>query len=296
MKPTKRLIRLLSYLRISYTVKKTKKEDLIDHSHRPSKLLLLLEGRAVYDAASMLPMLGLKKCLPQGDNHPVLVFPGFLASSRSTQPLRQYLADLGYRSHRWKLGYNLGYSHKLHNDMRNRVIELVERYGEKISLVGWSLGGVYARELAREMPDVVRQVITMGSPFRGHPSSSNAHRVFNLFTEISYDDMPASFVQNMAYPPPVPTTALYTRGDGVVAWQSTVELSERYYVENIHVGGAHLGLGFNPRVLLALADRLAQPEGEWRPFKPPIWMKPLFHNWYPDWLVHGTENPLEAPG
>ncbi len=274
-------------------VKKAKQATLIDHSHRPSKLLLMLEGRAVYDAIAMLPMLGLKKYLPQGDNHPVLVLPGFLASSRSTQPLRAYLADLGYRSHRWKLGYNMGYSYKLHYGMRDRVTELAERYGQKVSLVGWSLGGVYARELAREMPDIVRQVITMGSPFRGHPSSSNVHSIFNMFSEVSYEEMPQSFLENMAHAPPVPTTALYTRGDGVVAWQSTVELSDRYDVENIHVGGAHLGLGFNPRALFALADRLAQPEGQWRPFKPSLWMKPLFRNWYPDWLVNGAEDPLE---
>ena len=272
----------------------TNEEDLIDHSHRPSKLLLMAEGRAVYDAAAMIPMLALKKFLPQGDNHPVLVFPGFLASSRSTRPLRQFLADLGYRAHRWKLGYNMGYSYKLHYGMRDRVTELVERYGEKISLVGWSLGGVYARELAREMPDIVRQVVTMGSPFRGHPSSSNIHKIFNMFTEVPYDEMPESFLQDMAHPPPVPTTALYTRGDGVVAWQSTVELSERSDVENIHVGGAHMGLDFNPRVLFVLADRLAQPEGQWQPFKPHFCMKPLFRNWYPDWLVHGNENPLKA--
>ena len=275
-------------------MKKKTKTDLIDHSHRPSKLLFALEGRAIYDAAAMVPMLGLKRFLPQGDNHPVLVFPGFLASSRSTQPLRQFLADLGYRSHRWKLGYNMGYSYKLHYGMRDRVTELVERYGDKISLVGWSLGGVYARELAREMPDIVRQVISMGSPFRGHPSSSNVDKIFNMFSEVPYDEMPDSFLQNMAHAPPVPTTALYTRGDGVVAWQSTVELSDRYDVENIHVGGAHLGLGFNPRVLIALADRLAQPEGSWRRFKPSFCMRPFFRNWYPNWLVHGSENPLEA--
>jgi pimeloyl-ACP methyl ester carboxylesterase len=275
-------------------VKKPEKKDLIDHSHRPSKLLLLAEGRAIYDAAAGLPVVALKKYLRQGDNHPVLVFPGFLASSRSTRPLRNFLADLGYRAHRWKLGYNMGYSYKLHYGMRDRVTELVERYGEKISLVGWSLGGVYARELAREMPDIVRQVVTMGSPFRGHPSSSNVHRIFNMFTEVPYDEMPNSFLQHMAHPPPVPTTALYTRGDGVVAWQSTVEVSDRPDVENIHVGGAHMGLGFNPRVLLVLADRLAQPEGQWKPFKPPFFMKPLFHNWYPDWLVNGAENPLKV--
>jgi len=277
-------------------VKIAEQEDLIDHSPRPSKLLFTLEGRAVYAAAAMVPLQGLQRFLPQGDNHPVLVLPGFLSSSRATRPLRQYLADLGYRSHRWKLGYNMGYSYKLHYGMRDRVTELVERYGEKISLVGWSLGGVYARELAREMPDIVRQVITMGSPFRGHPSSSNVHKIFNMFSEVSYDEMPESFLQHMAHPPPVPTTALYTRGDGVVAWQSTVELSDRDDVENIHVGGAHLGLGFNPRVLYALADRLALPEGQWRPFKPPFLMKALFRNWYPDWLVHGTENPLEVTG
>ncbi|MCF6263737.1 MAG: hypothetical protein L3J24_09160 [Xanthomonadales bacterium] len=268
--------------------------DLIDHSHRPSKLLMLLEGRAIYDAASMLPMLGLKRFLPQGDNHPVLVLPGFLASSKSTRPLRKYLADLGYRSHRWKLGYNMGYSHGLHDGMRDRILELVDRYGEKISLVGWSLGGVYARELAREMPDIVRQVITMGSPFRGHPSSSNVHHIFNMISDLPYEEIPNEFLQHMATAPPVPTTALYTRGDGIVAWQSTVELSDRFDVENIHVGGAHLGLGFNPRVLVALADRLSQPEGEWKPFKPSRYLKPMFNNWYPDWLVHGKENPLKA--
>jgi pimeloyl-ACP methyl ester carboxylesterase len=244
----------------------------------------------------MMPMFRLQKFLPRGDNHPVLVLPGFLASSRSTRPLRNFIADLGYRAHRWKLGYNMGYSFKLHYGMRDRVTELVDRYGEKISLVGWSLGGVYARELAREMPDIVRQVISMGSPFRGHPESSNVHRIFNLISEVPYKDIPETFLQHMAVPPPVPTTALYTRGDGVVAWQSTVELSDRRDVENIHVGGAHLGLGFNPRALLAIADRLAQPEGQWQRFKPRLWMKPLFHNWYPDWLVHGKENPLAEWG
>ena len=258
---------------------------------KPSRLLFLLEGRAVYDAAGMLSLRPFKRFLPRGDDHPVLVLPGFLASSRSTRPLRQFVQDLGYRAHRWKLGYNMGYSYKLHYGMRDRVTELVERYGEKISLVGWSLGGVYARELAREMPDIVRQVITMGSPFRGSPEASNVARVFQLFAATPFEETPQSFLDDMQDPPPVPTTALYTRGDGVVAWQSTVEVSPRPDVENIHVGGAHMGLGFNPRALIAIADRLAQPEGDWRPFSPPLALAPLFHNWYPDWLVKGGFRP-----
>jgi pimeloyl-ACP methyl ester carboxylesterase len=264
----------------------------IDHSHRPSRLLLLLEGRAVYDAAAMIPMYALQRFLPPGDGHPLLVLPGFLAGSGSTRPLRAFLAGLGYKAHRWKLGYNVGYSLRLHYGMRDRVSELAERYGEKVSLIGWSLGGVYARELAREMPDIVRQVISMGSPFRGQPGSSHLARIFDLFSQVRYQHLPSALLRDMATPPPVPTTALYTRGDGVVAWQSTVEVSDRPDVENIHVGGAHLGLGFNPRSLWAIADRLAQPLGRWRPFKPALYLKPLFRNWYPDWMVHGEEDPL----
>jgi pimeloyl-ACP methyl ester carboxylesterase len=255
---------------------------------------MLLESRVVYDAAGMVPLLGARRLLPQGDNHPVLVLPGFLASSRSTRPLRRFLADLGYRAHRWKLGSNMGYSYRLHDGMRNRTRELVQRYGQKISLVGWSLGGVYARELAREMPDIVRQVISMGSPFRGLPSSTNLNRVFEIFSEVGYDQIPREFLRDMHEPPPVPTTALYTRGDGVVAWQSTVELSDRPDVENIHVGGTHLGLGFNPRAIVAIADRLALPDGRWKPFKPSLLLRPLFRNWYPDWLVNGHYDPLDV--
>jgi hypothetical protein len=134
----------------------------------------------------------------------------------------------------------------------------------------------------------------MGSPFRGLPSSTNLGRVFEIFSEVGYDQLPAEFLVDMHRPPPVPTTALYTRGDGVVAWQATVELSDRSDVENIHVGGTHLGLGFNPRAIVAIADRLALPEGEWKPFKPSMLLRPMFWNWYPDWLVNGQDNPLES--
>ena len=266
----------------------------IDRSLRPSPLLFMMEARAIYDAATMIPLLAMQGFLPRGDGYPVLVFPGFMSNSRSTQPLRSFLANLGYRAHRWKLGFNTGYSARRHDGMRARVLELTQRYGRKVSLIGWSLGGVFARELAREMPEHVRQVISMGSPFRGQPSASHVRGIFELFSEVRYRDLPEALLRHMATPPPVPTTALYTRGDGIVAWQSTVEISERRDVENIHVGGAHLGLGFNPRSLIAIADRLSQPEGQWRPFEPSLLLRPLYRNWYPDWLVRGNEDPLRA--
>jgi pimeloyl-ACP methyl ester carboxylesterase len=261
---------------------------------RPSTLLFWLESRAIYDAAGMLPMFALHKHLPKGDGHPVLVLPGFMAGARTTQPLRSLLRQMGYKAHCWKLGYNSGYSQRLHQGLRARVRQLADRYEQKVSLIGWSLGGVYAREIAREMPDCTRLVISMGSPFRAHPHSTNAHRVFDMVSSVRYRDMPAAMLESMSEPPPVPTSALYTRGDGVVAWQGTVEISDRWDVENIHVGGAHCGLGFNPRSVIAITDRLAQAENAWRPFLPAPLLRPLFHNWYPDWLVQGKYNPLRA--
>lgn len=262
--------------------------------HRPSSLLFWAESRAVYDAAGMIPMFAFQHLLPQGDGHPVLVLPGFMAGARTTQPLRSLLRQIGYQGHCWKLGYNSGYSQRLHQGLRARVRQLADRYGQKVSLIGWSLGGVYAREIAREMPEFTRLVISMGSPFRAHPHATNAHRVFDLVSSVRYRDMPADMLECMHEAPPVPTTALYTRGDGVVAWQGTVEISDRWDVENIHVGGAHCGLGFNPRSVLAITDRLAQDENNWRPFKPGPLLKPLFRNWYPDWLVQGHHDPLRA--
>jgi pimeloyl-ACP methyl ester carboxylesterase len=262
--------------------------------HRPSSLLFWLESRAIYDAAGMIPLFALRNYLPKGDGHPVLVLPGFMTGARTTQPLRSLLRQVGYKSHCWKLGYNSGYSHRLHQGLRDRVNALADRYGQKVSLIGWSLGGVYAREIAREMPEMTRLVISLGSPFRAHPHASNVHHVFDLVSSVRYRDMPAAMLEHMHLPPPVPTTALYTRGDGVVAWQGTVEISDRWDVENIHVGGAHCGLGFNPRSVIAIADRLAQPEDAWRPFKPSRLLQPLFHNWYPDWLVQGQYDPLRA--
>ncbi len=272
--------------------------DTVDHNYRPSRLLLWLEGRALYDAAGMLPLLAFQQrlhaFLPRSDGHPVLVLPGFLAGTRSTAPLRSFLRDQGYRAHCWKQGYNTGYSAAVHRRMRQRVEELAERYGRKVSLVGWSLGGVFARELARESPDIVRLVCTLGSPFRGHPSATHAHGLFDLVSAVRYADLPGRMIRDMPTPPPVPSSALYTRGDGIVAWQSTIEVSDRADVENIHVGGAHFGLGFNPRALYAIADRLAQPEGEWRPFAPPSWLAPFYRSWYPDWLVNGHADPLRV--
>ncbi len=252
---------------------------------RPSRLMLLMEGRAVLDGLSMIPMFAMHRYFPTGDGHPVLVLPGFLASSRSTIPLRRFLQRVGYQAHRWKLGVNLGYSEDLHDAMRHRMVELTDRYDQRISLVGWSLGGIYARELARDHPDLVRQVITLGSPFNGTPHNSNIALLFRFFSKTRYEDMPRELLEQLATAPQVPTTAIYTRGDGVVSWQTTVDPTLRDDVQNVHVGGPHIGLGYNPRALWVICNRLAQPDGDWQRFAATGLEQRLLKSWFPNWLV-----------
>ena len=147
--------------------------------------------------------------------------------------------------------------------MQERLAELYARHGRKVSVVGWSLGGIFARELARRAPDQVRAVITLGSPFAGAPKASNAWRLYERASERKVEDWPGR--EQMKLPPPVPSTAIYSRTDGIVAWQGCLE-REGPTSENIEIEGSHCGLGHHPAALWAIADRLAQPEDGWRPF------------------------------
>jgi pimeloyl-ACP methyl ester carboxylesterase len=229
----------------------------------PSKLLQLLELRAFSEFGASLALLPLLRTAPRGDGHPVLVLPGLIASDTSTKPLRAYLADRGYEVHGWGLGRNLGLRPGLEAKMKARLREIHRNSGRKVSIVGWSLGGIYAREIASAAPDAVRTVITLGSPIHGDPRSTNAWRVYELASGQSIDDPQLRRPRRAA--PPVPTTSIYSRTDGVVAWQCSVEPSSAY-TECIEVIGSHLGLGVNASVLYAIADRLAQPEGQWKQF------------------------------
>ena len=229
----------------------------------PSKILQLLELRALSEFGASLALLPLLRRAPRGDGHPVLVLPGLIASDGSTQPLRAYLADRGYEVHGWGLGRNLGLRPGVESKMKARLREIHRASGRKVSIVGWSLGGVFAREIASAVPEAVRSVITLGSPIRGNPRSTNAWRVYELASGQSVDDPKLRRPRDEA--PPVPTTSIFSRTDGIVAWQCSVEQPSDH-TESIEVMGSHCGLGVNASVLYAVADRLAQPEGAWQPF------------------------------
>src|SRR6202165_4016928 len=143
----------------------------------PSKTLMFLEGRAIHEFGAFLGALPLLSLAPKGDGHPVLVLPGLVASDTSTRPLRSFLKNRGYAVSGWGLGRNLGLRDGVQHAMVDLVRELSDSHGRKISLVGWSLGGLYARQLAKMMPDRVRSVITLGSRLAGAAKPPNAGRV-----------------------------------------------------------------------------------------------------------------------
>ena len=238
--------------------------------------MALGEARAITHLGELICMAPWLLSTPRGDGHPVLVLPGFMANSRSTFPLRRYLKDRGYAAHRWKQGRNLGFSDELLHGMESRLLELADRYRMPVSVLGWSLGGVYARELARLHPDRVRCVITLGSPIAANRGGTSIEWLYEWVAGHSPKHLPAEMIERLSQTPTVPTTAIYSRSDGIVHWQASVELLAHERVENIEVYGSHVGLGFNPSVYLAVADRLAVEPEHWKPFSPPRIFRSLY--------------------
>lgn len=242
----------------------------------PSRLLLLAEGeRALFEALTTASVWPLLRLAPRGDGHAVLVLPGLTAGDASTGLLRRYLKHRNYDVHGWGPGRNLGPRAGVVQRLEARVRRLAGQSGRKVSLVGWSLGGVYARGLAVALPAQVRSVITLGSPFVGDTRASNARHLYRLLNGLPAE-RGGAFRNRTEVTPTMPCTSIYSRSDGVVAWQTSVEKSGPQS-ESIEVVASHAGLGVNPAVLYAVADRLAQPEGAWKPFRRDplnVWMYP----------------------
>ncbi|WP_284124786.1 esterase/lipase family protein [Parerythrobacter aestuarii] len=234
----------------------------------PHKLLTLAEpGRALSELAAFMALRPLLGQLPKGDGHGVLVLPGFMASDSSTRPLRSLLDDLGYRTAGWGLGRNVRVDNIRIEAMQDCVARLHAQSGGKVSIVGWSLGGVFARELAKMMPDHVRFVISLGSPISDDRNHTNARKLFEYLNGKEPEPMQGGKFLQLGKAPPVPTTSILTKTDGVVHWRGSVQADEGGETENILVHASHCGLGVNPLVAYAIADRLAQDEGQWKPFE-----------------------------
>jgi len=242
----------------------------------PSIPLYLTEpARGLADLAFLPLAAGWLASAPRGDGHGVLVLPGLLASDMSTTLLRRYASCLGYDVHGWQLGRNVGPTAHVLDELPRELASLAERTGGPVSVIGWSLGGIYARELARDHPERVRRVVTLGSPFAlTDPRQSRADGAYRRHMAAHAHGRIPTWDQ-LAQPITVPSTAIYSRRDGIVAWPTCIE-PETALHENVEVRCSHLGFGVDPATLWVIADRLALPPGRQRPFRPPALLRALY--------------------
>lgn len=218
-----------------------------------------LEARAGFEfGGALVAWPWLRSTVPDAGGDPVLVVPGWMAADGSTLLLRRFLRSLGYFAHGWRLGRNIDPGPDRARALVARLGEIASRHSRPVSLVGWSLGGIYARELARRRPDLVRRVITLASPLR----SPLADAVGRSFAEVlGRDRMRLRDARRDA----IPISALYSRTDGIVDWRAA-QLENGPHQESIELASSHCGMGHHPAALAVIADRLAEPVRGWRPY------------------------------
>ena len=242
----------------------------------PSRALLVSElPRAGLDLAALGATWPVLAAAPRGDGHPVLVIPGLLTGDPATVLLRSVLRALGHDVSGWSLGTNRGPTGRVVEQLRTRLASLHRDSGRRVSLVGWSLGGLYALELARAAPGSVRGVVTLGSPVARRAGwATSVSRLVDLAAQLPpAAALPRPWAESGSLR--VPATSVYSRSDGIVDWAACRHPAAPHR-EAVEVRGSHLGLAHNPAVLWLLADRLAQREGRWRPFRPPLPLRPLY--------------------
>jgi pimeloyl-ACP methyl ester carboxylesterase len=220
----------------------------------PSGLARIGEAAAAVQFSRLLA--GAPRLLqsPRGDGSVVIDLPGWQAPEESGAPIRVFLRRLGYDAHGWGLGANRGDPRTSVARLERRVHELSDATSRPVALVGWSLGGVIARELARRLPDEVRHVVTYGSPVVGGPAHTVMARMYGEEDLLRISDFGRRL--DSRSPIQVPITAIFSRRDGVVSWQACIDRSSPH-VEHFEVRSPHLGLGIDPDVWTIAAKRLA---------------------------------------
>ncbi|MBL8324154.1 MAG: alpha/beta fold hydrolase [Rubrivivax sp.] len=249
------------------------------HEGEPHLLHQLTEWRALLEMAVLPWTVPALQMAPKGDGHPVLLLPGFMADEATLAPLKWFLASRGYLVQTWGFGRNVGFRSQHAQALEQKIRHLHHTHGRKVSLVGWSLGGVFALYGAHQAGECVRTVITLGSPVSvdegGSRSPALVKALYRLIAHPMGPDVhvmqPKAKKLRERHALPVPMSCLYSLSDGVVPPQEATIHGDPGLHENIRVQGSHTGLGFNAMVMAIVADRLAQPEGAWKPFSPQGW-------------------------
>jgi len=230
---------------------------------------LLSETTALWEIMTTLTLRRrLARMVPEGDGHRVILVPGFTASDRAMGQLRRFLNDCGYRAEGWGQGRNTGLNQEGIDTLVNTVKNQAKESRDKVTLIGWSGGGMYARAAATQAPDSVRQVITLGTPFKMTEDTLEylPEGIHKLHERLSAEEGEAQEeienIWNKA--PPVPSTSIFSERDALAPWPFCLDHRDRHS-ENIHVSGSHAGMPFNPFIYHIIADRLSQDR--WRPFE-----------------------------
>ena len=236
---------------------------------RPSLIWLLSEpGRALMELGASYPYQKIFNKDIEGDGHPVMILPGFLSGEKSTKLLRDYISNLGYDVYDWGLGRNMGKLEYMES-LLERMDDIYKKTGRPISLVGWSLGGVFARQIAKERTGITRQVITLAAPFTGLSEPNNVAWIYSVLNYgKKVKEVNQTLLDNLPLPAKVPTTAIYSKFDGIVPWRFCMEKTEDALHQNIEVRSSHIGMGINFSVLSIITDRLLYSKENWTKFKP----------------------------
>lgn len=244
--------------------------------NRPGRPLLLTElPRAFAEGASIPGAWPVLRRAPKGDGHAVVTISAIAGDDATSLPLKLFLRYLGYDVQGWDHGMSFGATRLERDRLEAFVGSMFQRSGRKVSLIGHSLAGTYARELARARPDMVRQVITLGTPFGGSLGrETHIWPLVEALTGTVAPELTPVARRRLATAPLVPSTSVYSRSDGVVDWKACIQqagLGSGKDAENVEIRSSHAGMLVNPAALYVVADRLAQPEFGWAPFKRKGW-------------------------
>jgi pimeloyl-ACP methyl ester carboxylesterase len=220
----------------------------------PDRLHALQELRLPIDMLRWAPSWLTMKSGRTTQPRTTILLPGFGAGPRSMRVMEAFLRRRGHRARDWGLGQNTGDVRQFRARLKRVVEESIATHGESVVLVGWSLGGYIAREYAREHPEEVRKVVTLGSPVVGGPRYT-ATAAWYRSQGHDLDEIERAIAGRYAVPLRVPVTAIYSKRDGVVAWQACIDRWSPN-VRHVEVSETHVGLGFAPRVLATVADEI----------------------------------------
>lgn len=223
----------------------------------PKTYQIALEILSVVDVAKLLFQIPRFSHHPKGTNRPLLVLPGYATDDSIAYPLRKYLNFISHRAEGWNMGVNDGNVPRMMSEFEKRLKEFYAIHKEKVNLVGWSLGGYVAREVARDNPDLVHKVVSIGSPLFGGPKYTSIAKVYAERQNIDLEELENEIDERYKVPLTMPLLSIYSKKDNIVSWQSCIDTFSPN-ATNIEMDATHLGLILNPDVYETVARFLQE--------------------------------------